>query len=263
MRTCPISQADANHRALVYAVACQQLDKGRTLDEPAALLAIGLDHLARSTLPGAADAAAALRPPTRRARGSAGQLIASASQDKAGNPIFLAFPHADGALRVTLGGETFTASDPGHVIDFPDGARLEGQCVIKALAEVTGTSAADLWSALHEDALGREQRLPPTRDLFISEHELHLLRVAHDLKRFGSHDLFLTRYLLPYLFETYRLVFVCASSSGQVSVQVVESPFYDPAADGACTRLILAYDGHAYVSCTHQHDSSRAQRVRT
>jgi hypothetical protein len=241
-----LAQADANHRALVYAVACQQLDKGRTLGEPETLLAIGLDHLARSTLPGAAEAAAALRPPTRHARGSAYQLTASASQGKSGNPIFLAFPHADGALRVALGSETFIASDPGHVTDFLDGSKLEGQCVIKALAEVAGTAAADLWKALHEDALRREQCLPPTRD-FISEHELHLRRVAHDLKRHGSHDLFLTRYLLPYLFETYRLIFVCASSSGQVSVQVVESPFYDPAADGACTRMILAYDGHAYV----------------
>ena len=237
-------QAPDNHRALVYEIARQRVAAGQPLDDPGALLAAGLNALARSSLPGAARAAAQLRPPSRVA-GTPGPLLASRSQDKQGKPIFLAYPQEGCRLKFLIGGEMFVAEDHGHCITTHAG-ELADQCVIKALAASTHTDPAELYSALHASAVQADQALGPM-GAAVSEYELQLRRVVHDFLTGSSHDLFLTRFVQPALFESYRFIFICASASGQTAVQVVQSATFDPAADGASTKVILTYRGHAFT----------------
>ena len=238
-------RAPNNHRALIYEIARQRVAAGAPMSDTGALLAAGLDAFAKSTLPGASQSAKALRPPSRSARGVAGQLLASKRVDSAGQPIFVAHPQVGTTVKVVIGGEVFTATDTGHMIDTSAGL-LENQCVVRALASSTGLDARDLWQALYDDAGAKLGLLGPQAEA-VSNDELQLRRVIHDLTQRLSHDLFLVRFLLPNLFSTYRFIFICASTSGQVTVQVVESADFDPAADGALTRLVLAYNDHAYT----------------
>ena len=232
-------RAPNNHRALIYEIARQRVAAGAPMSDPGALLTAGLDALAKSTLPGASQSAKALRPPSRSARGLGGQLLASMRVDSAGQPIFVAHPQAGTTVKVVICGEVFTATDTGHMIDTSAGL-LENQCVVRALASSTGLDARDLWQALHDDARAKLDLLGLQAGA-VSHVELQLRRVIHDLTQRLSHDLFLVSFLLPNLFSTYRFIFICASTSGQVTVQVVESADFDPAAaDGALTRLVLA-----------------------
>ena len=241
-----LCQAPDNVRALVYETARQRVARGQPLSDPGALLVAGLSTLARSTLPEAAEWAAKLRPPSRSASGASAPLLASSSRDFEGRPLLVTYPQQGDIMNVIIAGESYKAYDHGHEVTMPNGRKLEGQCVVKALAAATDVHADDLWKALNEDSQRAEATLGDLGSL-VSTYELQLRRLIHDFKHLRSHDLFLTRFLLPALFETYCLILVCSSASGQVAVQVVQGAHYDRNADGARTRLILAHDGHAYL----------------
>ena len=81
----------------------------------------------------------------------------------------------------------------------------------KALAASTHTDPAELYSALHASAVQADQALGPM-GAAVSEYELQLRRVVHDFLTGSSHDLFLTRFVQPALFESYRFIFICASA---------------------------------------------------
>jgi len=117
--------------------------------------------------------------------------------------------------------------------------------VIVTLAACVEVNAGELWAYLQKEAVDKVNELGP-QEATISSEELQLRRVHHDLVTLSSHDLFLARYLGRELFSTIRLVLICAGGTGgQVGVQVIADRDFDGKADGARTRVILAYEGHA------------------
>ena len=120
------------------------------------LLVAGLSTLARSTLPEAAEWAAKLRPPSRSASGASAPLLASSSRDFEGRPLLVTYPQQGDIMNVIIAGESYKAYDHGHEVTMPNGRKLEGQCVVKALAAATDVHADDLWKALNEDSQSAE-----------------------------------------------------------------------------------------------------------